>query len=205
MTPTTKAKTHLPPPASLHRSISISSLAPPALSSAPFHSASTRASTSNSPNLSDQEDDDGEELSDASSGFEGLLERVGAAPSRSNKSAKAKGKQRAKEDLFANSDAGHPPPELPPIALDHGQVVKERQEDQEQEEDDEDGDVELVQREEGQPDPRDMLRAQLRRSESVGRQGRLSRTVSGTIEGEGAVDTIDLGEYPLPFAGFSSR
>lgn len=87
--------------------------------------------------------------------------------------------------------------DLPPTALDHTQVVREQQEEREQEEDydEEDDDVELVHREEGQPDPRDMLRAQLRRSESVGRQGKLNRVASSTIGEVDTVDGVDLGEF----------
>lgn len=71
-------------------------------------------------------------------------------------------------------------------------VIHEEQEEHEEEDDDDKGDVELVEREEGQPDPRDMLRAQLRRNESMGRQGRISRTPSHATTAEERVG-MDLG------------
>lgn len=64
-------------------------------------------------------------------------------------------------------------------------------------ESDEDGEVDFVGREEGQPDPRDMLRAQLRRNDSAGRLGRISRSASlGAValeETEGTTEDGELG------------
>lgn len=144
----------------LSRSVSTASLAPPTLSlatsSAVSASEGTRSAASEVDLAADTDDD-----SDASSGFEGLLERVGVhrRGEGTRRSGSPKGKERAldlSDDTSDNSSARLP-------------IEKRSVEDADTDADvDADDDqLEKVDRIEGQPDPREMLRAQLRRSESV--------------------------------------
>lgn len=134
--------------------------------------------------------------SDASSGFEGLLERVGASRGVKKgvkKSEKAKGKEKAAVPVAEEVAPAAPPQDESSEPLQE-RVIQEEIEEEEEEDDDE-GEVELVEREEGQPDPRDMLRAQLRRNESMGRQGKMCRTPSHTTASDERVG-IDLSASP---------
>lgn len=107
--------------------------------------------------------------SDASSGFANLLSRVVGGSSSASSGAppslgRDKGKGKAREgDVTSLEDA--------PGLLDVGAEQVDVEEDDEEEE------GEVVGREEGQADPRDMLREQLRKNEVRGKDRRRSQSV----------------------------
>lgn len=193
-------------PAILRRAHSTVSISHP---TDPLFTSSTTASTSSSNSvrsaLISPKIDDPDPISDSesnSSGFESLLQRVAHKSidldARSGRLKPRNSKGKEKESLVPTEDKDSKEDDV-------GGLLNSKEE----EEEDEPEEGEVVGREEGQPDPRDMLREQLRKNESLGRGKRRSTrtdtSISLTPRGDGQSVPSEIGSVShmgkiVPFA-----